>query len=76
MHTCSHLGVEDVQNGGAVGDAVEQHGERDRADDDDAAVLGAVDSVRSGVAAVFRRRQQGVPIEKRGKGKKCSKATQ
>jgi len=56
-----YLRVEDVQNGSAVGNAVEQHGESDGADHNDASVLGAVHFVRSGVAAVLRRRQQSIP---------------
>ena len=56
-----YLWVEDVQNGGAVGNAVEQHGESDGADHNDASVLGTVHTVRCGVAAVLRRGQQSIP---------------
>lgn len=58
----SHLRVEDVQNGGTIGDTVEQHGEGDGADHDDATVLGAIYLVRRGVAAVLRGRQQRIPV--------------
>lgn len=62
-----HLGVENIEDGGAVGDAVQQHGHGDGGHYDHAAVLRTVDTVGRGVAAVLGRRQQRVPAQKEEK---------
>ena len=61
----THLRVEDVEDGSAVGDAVEQNDQGDGGHDDDAAVLRAIDRVRRGVAALLRRRQQRIPVQRK-----------